>query len=99
MDPSLVALAVTFAAGVTFLAVLTAHRRGPFAFALARLNADRRAYAHVTASLCGVVLGLIALPLVAWRWPSETSAWAAPAFIALAMLANAVQPMFRKGAS
>ena len=94
MDQTLILVAVSFAVAVALLSALTIRRRGPFAFVLARLHADRHGYVSVATSLGAVAAGLIALPFFAWLWPSETSRWGSIAFIALASLANALRPMF-----
>ena len=81
MDLSLIVYAVTFALVVATVAFATAAHRGPLAFILSRLHANRGAYMHVTTLLWGVVAGLLALPALARLWPAETAAYGAIGFV------------------
>ena len=93
MNASIVISAVAFGVGVAFVAHLTYRQRGPFAFVLVRLRADRAAYLSVTTTLWAVVAGLLAFPLLAYAWPDDTMAWAPAGFVLLAALANAMRSM------
>ena len=95
MDQSLVAISVAFAMVVATVALVTRSRRGPFAVVLARLHADQSSYSPVTTLLFGVVIGLLALPVLAWRWPTETAMYGAVGFILFPALLGALRATCR----
>jgi hypothetical protein len=81
MNPILLMVSLLFSAAVAAAAYLTPRHRGPFAFVLARLRADAAAYAQVATMLWVVVIGIAAMPALAWLWPAETATWAVYYFV------------------